>query len=108
MNAGTIKEKKQGWAEGPLSVTELNSEHPQGWIPGLRFGIPQGTKLDAQGKTMNKTKLIDGLSVSATHWSRTSTEHLNLVGIDEVSGIAKIWTACSSGKEFNITSCERE
>ena len=81
----TMGEAQKGWLDGPLESGEVDSKVGKLWTPSRRFGIVQA------GKVRN----IDDMSEFAVNLAYGTPEKLDLGGLDEVVGLAALWSkAC--------------
>eukprot|EP00435_Cladocopium_sp_Y103_P017790 s259_g4.t1 len=79
-----MQQLKDGWVKGPFSVAQLDEKYNHCWIPSKRFGVRQGQKIRA----------VDDFSEFLINASVSSTERLQLFGIDEVVNTARTFLAC--------------
>ena len=75
----TVQQVADGWVKGPFSEHDLDLKYGGCWIPSKRFGVRQGQKVRA----------VDDFSEFLVNASVTSTERLQLFGIDEVINTAR-------------------
>ena len=75
----TVQQVADGWVKGPFSEHDLDLKYGGCWIPSKRFGVRQGQKVRA----------VDDFSEFLINASVTSTERLQLFGIDEVINTAR-------------------
>ena len=75
----TMQQLADGWVRGPFTQQELDTKYDGCWIPSKRFGVRQGQKVRA----------VDDFSEFLVNASVTSTERLQLFGIDEVINTAR-------------------
>ena len=75
----TLQQLDDGWVNGPFSFEQLDRKYDGCWIPSKRFGVRQGKKVRA----------VDDFSEFLINASVTSTEKLQLFGIDEVINTAR-------------------
>ena len=74
-----MQQLADGWVRGPFNQQELDTKYDGCWIPSKRFGVRQGQKVRA----------VDDFSEFLVNASVTSTERLQLFGIDEVINTAR-------------------
>ena len=65
-------------------MEQLDAKYDRCWIPSKRFGVRQGQKIRA----------VDDFSEFLVNASVTSTERLELFGIDEVVNTARTFLGC--------------
>eukprot|EP00435_Cladocopium_sp_Y103_P010164 s6141_g2.t1 len=75
----TLQQLSDGWVKGPFSESQLDAKYDGCWIPSKRFGVKQGSKIRA----------VDDFSEFLINASVSSTEKLQLFGIDEVINTAR-------------------
>ena len=80
----TQQQLKDGWVRGPFSATDLDLKYNGCWVPSKRFGVRQGGKIRA----------VDDFSEFLINASVTSTEKLQLFGLDEVVNTARTFIGC--------------
>eukprot|EP00435_Cladocopium_sp_Y103_P062520 s739_g24.t1 len=80
----TMQQLQDGWVKGPFSEAQLDAKYKGCWIPSKRFGVRQGTKIRA----------VDDFSEFLINASVSSTEKLQLFGIDEVINTARTFLGC--------------
>ena len=82
----TVQQLADGWVKGPYSTQQLDERYDGCWIPSKRFGVRQG----------NKIRAVDDFSEFLVNASVTTTEKLQLFGLDEVINTARTFL----GSEF--------
>ena len=80
----TLQQLSDGWVKGPFTEAQLDAKYNRCWIPSKRFGVRQGQKIRA----------VDDFSEFLVNASVSSTEKLQLFGIDEVINIARTFLGC--------------
>ncbi|CAL1168692.1 unnamed protein product, partial [Cladocopium goreaui] len=80
----TQQQLKDGWVRGPFSAADLDLKYNGCWVPSKRFGVRQGGKIRA----------VDDFSEFLINASVTSTEKLQLFGLDEVVNTARTFIGC--------------
>ena len=80
----TQQQLKDGWVKGPYTARQLDERYGGCWIPSKRFGVRQGEKIRA----------VDDFSEFLINASVTSTEKLQLFGLDEVVNTARTFLGC--------------
>ena len=81
----TQQQLADGWVKGPFKAGQLDEKYDGCWIPSKRFGVKQGQKIRA----------VDDFSEFLINASMTSTERLQLFGIDEVVNTARAFMGSS-------------
>ena len=80
----TLQEVDKGWAEGPLSLDQLDERYGKGgWRPAHRFGIYQS----AAGKA--KLRPIDDFRIHGHNQCTGSCEQLDIGGLDEIIALSR-------------------
>ena len=85
----TLQQLEDGWVKGPFTEDQLDTKYDSCWIPSKRFGVRQGQKIRA----------VDDFSEFLINASVSSTEKLQLFGIDEVINTARTFLGCE-GLDF--------
>ena len=80
----TQQQIQDGWVRGPFSAAQLDQKYNGCWIPSKRFGVRQN----------NKIRAVDDFSEFLVNASVTSTEKLQLFGLDEVVNTARTFLGC--------------
>ena len=80
----TLQQLSDGWVKGPFTEAQLDAKYNRCWIPSKRFGVQQGQKIRA----------VDDFSEFLVNASVSSTEKLQLFGIDEVINTARTFLGC--------------
>ena len=80
----TLEEVGKGWLSGPFTMSQISEQLGPHWIPSRRFGIRQGSKV----------RPIDDASESGVNDCLTSTEKLQLMGVDFVADVAMMIRTC--------------
>ena len=80
----TQQQLQDGWVLGPFTAQQLDDKYGGCWIPSKRFGVRQG----------NKIRAVDDFSEFLVNASVTSTEKLQLFGLDEVVNTARTFLGC--------------
>ena len=80
----TLQQLEDGWVKGPFTEAQLDAKYDSCWIPSKRFGVRQGQKIRA----------VDDFSEFLINASVSSTEKLQLFGIDEVINTARTFLGC--------------
>ena len=80
----TLQQLEDGWVKGPFTEAQLDAKYNNCWIPSKRFGVRQGQKIRA----------VDDFSEFLINASVSSTEKLQLFGIDEVINTARTFLGC--------------
>ena len=75
----TIQQLDDGWVKGPFTEQQLDEKYGGCWVPSKRFGVKQGQKIRA----------VDDFSEFLINSSVSSSEKLQLFGIDEVINTAR-------------------
>lgn len=75
----TLQQLADGWVRGPFTEQQLDEKYNGCWVPSKRFGVKQGAKIRA----------VDDFSEFLINASVSSTERLQLFGIDEVINAAR-------------------
>ena len=81
----TLQQLSDGWVKGPFTEAQLDAKYNNCWIPSKRFGVRQGQKIRA----------VDDFSEFLVNASVSSTEKLQLFGIDEVINTARTFLGCN-------------
>ena len=82
--AATIEERDAGGIRGPFTEDELTRRKGPLWVPAKRFGIQQGTKVAADGRTVPKIRAVDDFSKPGTNAAFGSDEKVIMLGLDQV------------------------
>ena len=80
----TRQQLQDGWVRGPFSAAQLDQKYNGCWIPSKRFGVRQNNKIHA----------VDDFSGFLVNASVTSTEKLQLFGLDEVVNTVRTFFGC--------------
>ena len=80
----TQQQLQDGLVRGPFSAAQLDKKYNGCWIPSKRFGVRQN----------NKIRAVDDFSEFLVNASVTSTEKLQLFGLDEVVNTARTFLGC--------------
>ena len=88
----TLQQLSDGWVKGPFTEAQLDEKYNKCWIPSKRFGVKQGQKIRA----------VDDFSEFLINASVSSTEKLQLFGIDEVVNTARTFLGCSYLEALDI------
>eukprot|EP00435_Cladocopium_sp_Y103_P035766 s4108_g9.t1 len=81
----TLQQLDNGWVKGPFTEDQLDQKFDGCWIPSKRFGVRQGQKIRA----------VDDFSEFLINSSVSSSEKLQLFGIDEVVNTARTFLGCN-------------
>lgn len=80
----TQQQLQDGWVKGPYTSKQLDERYNGCWIPSKRFGVRQGAKIRA----------VDDFSEFLVNASVTTTEKLQLFGLDDVVNTARTFLGC--------------
>ena len=61
------------------------------WTPCRRFGIKQGTRVDEDGKEVDKIRPIDDLSEFFVNACTTIEDKVPVAGVDAIMNMARFW-----------------
>ena len=88
----TLEEVEKGWLSGPFRESELENLLGEYWVPSRRFGIKQGSKVRA----------IDDASEPGINDCFTSTEKLQLMGVDFAAEVCSVVMSSIAGSCVNV------
>jgi len=86
----TLAEVQSGWAEGPLSPSQLTEQHGPNWIASRRFGVVQGRRSDGS----IKIRAVDDVSEFSVNSSVGTSEKIVLGGVDACIALGKCMCSC--------------
>ena len=75
----TMQQLQDGWVRGPFTEEQLDDKYSGCWVPSKRFGVRQGQKIRA----------VDDFSEFLINASVSTSEKLQLFGMDEVVNTAR-------------------
>ena len=86
----TVAEVQAGWAEGPLTPSQLTAQHGPNWIASRRFGVVQGRRSDGS----IKIRAVDDVSEFSVNSAVGTSEKISLGGVDACIALGKCMCSC--------------
>ena len=88
----TMEEVQNGWISGPFAPGQITEMLGNQWVASRRFGLKQGMKVRA----------IDDASEPGINDCFTSTEKLQLMGVDFVADVCSEIQSCIEGNRIEL------